>query len=241
MSSGYVLDFKDRSFREFVSENAGVDIFDEKYNYHSGSKANRLRAFWTKESDSLVSRLMRAMLDYLQSSRELSCVHWDGTVQNLFNECSRIIENLDDEGTGEHLEVIKLASNDKELALLFESIEKEILDKKPECALDRLHTFLVRYVRQLCSKHGIDYKNKPLQACFAEYIKRLKEKEIIQSRMAELILKSSISLVDAFNDVRNNQSFAHDNSVLGYDESLLIFKNVTSIIKYISSVEKAVT
>ena len=82
MSSGYVLDFTDRSFRDFISENAGVDIADEKYNYHSGSKANRLRAFWTKESDSLVSRLMRAMLEYLQSSRDLSCVHWDGTVQN---------------------------------------------------------------------------------------------------------------------------------------------------------------
>jgi len=41
--------------------------------------------------------------------------------------------------------------------------------------------------------------------------------------MTERILKSSISILDAFNDVRNNKSLAHDNPVLNRNESLLIF------------------
>jgi|SRR5579862_1801985 len=68
MASGYVLDFSDRTFSEFVSDSTGRDIFDSKYNYRSGSKANRLRAFWQKEDNSVVGKLMRDMLDYLGES-----------------------------------------------------------------------------------------------------------------------------------------------------------------------------
>ena len=42
-------------------------------------------------------------------------------------------------------------------------------------------------------------------------MKRLKVEGQIDSEMTERILKSSIPVLEAFNDVRNNQSFAHDN------------------------------
>jgi hypothetical protein len=68
MASGYVLDFSDRTFGEFVSDSTGRDIFDSKYNYRSGSKANRLRSFWQKEDNAVVGKLMADMLDYLGES-----------------------------------------------------------------------------------------------------------------------------------------------------------------------------
>jgi len=64
MESGYVLDFSNRSFAEFVRDSTGRDIYDSRYDYESGSKANRLRAFWQKEDNSVVGKLMSAMLDY---------------------------------------------------------------------------------------------------------------------------------------------------------------------------------
>jgi len=45
MRSGYVLDFSNRTFTEFVLDSTGRDIFDSRYEYASASKANRLRAF----------------------------------------------------------------------------------------------------------------------------------------------------------------------------------------------------
>jgi Abortive infection C-terminus len=51
------------------------------------------------------------------------------------------------------------------------------------------------------------------------------------------ILKSSISVLDAFNDVRNNQSLAHDNDVLNYEEALLIFDHVADSIRFLKSLE----
>jgi hypothetical protein len=51
------------------------------------------------------------------------------------------------------------------------------------------------------------------------------------------ILKSSISTFEAFNDVRNNQSLAHDNRILNYEESILIFNHVASSIRFLRSIE----
>jgi hypothetical protein len=108
-------------------------------------------------------------------------------------------------------------------------------------AIDRLHTFTVKYIRHLCDKHGIQYgKNTPLHSLFGGYVKHLKSQDLIESEMTERILKSSISILDSFNKVRNIQSFAHDNPLLNYDEALLIFNNISSSIRFIESIEEDV-
>jgi hypothetical protein len=89
----------------------------------------------------------------------------------------------------------------------------------------------------LCDKHGIEHGKKPLHSLFGEYVKYLKQHDLIQSQMTERILKGSISILEAFNDVRNNQSFAHDNPILNYNESILIFNNVASAIRFLQSIE----
>ena len=55
--------------------------------------------------------------------------------------------------------------------------------------------------------------------------------------MTERILKSSISVFDSFNAVRNDHSLAHDNEMLGPDEAQLILDYVISCIRFVQSVE----
>ncbi len=94
-------------------------------------------------------------------------------------------------------------------------------------------------MRGLCSKHLIDFtKETPLHSLFGGYVKHLVNEKLIDSQMTERILKSSISVLEAFNDVRNNKSFAHDNPILNYNESILIFNDVSNVIRFIESVEK---
>ncbi len=64
MSSGYVLDFTNRTFAEFIKDSTGRNIYDARYANASGSKAHRLRAFWEKEDNRVVGKLMNDMLDY---------------------------------------------------------------------------------------------------------------------------------------------------------------------------------
>jgi hypothetical protein len=63
MESGYVLNFSNRTFAEFMEEIASVDIYAERYEYGSGSKANRLRAFWDQESNYSVAQVLEALLN----------------------------------------------------------------------------------------------------------------------------------------------------------------------------------
>jgi hypothetical protein len=94
MDSGYVLDFSNRTFQEFILESLNIDIYDEKYNYHSGSKANRLRCFWKEESNSTVGELLEKLLEYWRTKRLVA--HWviSTEEENLFNECQKISERL---------------------------------------------------------------------------------------------------------------------------------------------------
>jgi len=64
MSSGYVMNFSDRTFGEFVLEVVDRDIHDEKYKTGGSSKANKLRAFWKTESDPMVAKLILALVEH---------------------------------------------------------------------------------------------------------------------------------------------------------------------------------
>jgi hypothetical protein len=229
MSSGWVLDFSNRTFQEFVLESTGKDIFDEKYNNASGSKANRLRAFWRKEPNHVTGRLLTALLEYrktLKGSSDVS-LEYEGIVLRLLRNSSV-----------QDIEAIEPNAEGKDFEALAESVRKSIEDNKPELGLDRLHTFVVKYVRVLCEKRGIQIdRNKPLHSLFGEYTKSLRKSGVIQSEMTERILKSSISILEAFNQVRNEHSLAHDNPILSHSEGLLIFNNVASSIRFIAALE----
>jgi len=238
MGGGYVLDFSNRTFREFTLDNVDIDIYDSKYDYVSGSKANRLRAFWNEESNYLVSKFISDLLEYWKTQKLLNFQSISQAEQDLFDECQKVAERLKQDSTIEHIEAIQPYSNDRDFSLLAKSIREGIQRNEPEAELGKLHTYVVKYIRQLCDKHGIIYnKNTPLHSLFGGYVKYLRQNNMIESEMTERILKSSISIMESFNKVRNEQSFAHDNPILNYNESILIFSNVASSIKFIQSIE----
>lgn len=67
METGYVLNFSDRTMREFFRDDVGVDIYAEKFNYASGSKANRMRGFWLKADDKLVGKSIAKLIEYIET------------------------------------------------------------------------------------------------------------------------------------------------------------------------------
>lgn len=63
MSGGYVLDFSNRTFEEFFREVVGVRIYDSRFALGSGSKANRMRAFWQVATDEQVRLLLSGLIN----------------------------------------------------------------------------------------------------------------------------------------------------------------------------------
>ncbi|MCB1764070.1 MAG: abortive infection family protein [Gammaproteobacteria bacterium] len=68
MGSGYVLNFSDRTFGDFVQEAVDIEIHLEKYTIQGTSKAKKLRAFWEIESDYLVGRLLSALIEHAEDT-----------------------------------------------------------------------------------------------------------------------------------------------------------------------------
>lgn len=232
MGSGYVLDFSNRTFGEFVMDATGRDPYDAKYN-HGSSKANRLRAFWAAEPNRVVGKLMADILAY---ARNLPGDKDAG----LFEECTRTVARLQQDNPVQELDALVAFVNERDFEVVAKAVRGAIDRDELEVGLDRLHTFVVKYVRSLCEGSGLAVdREKPLHSLFGEYVKHLRQAGRLESEMTARILKSSISTLEAFNDVRNNRSLAHDNPILGYEEALLIFNHVASSVRFLRSIDTA--
>lgn len=232
MEGGYVLDFTDRTFSEFFHEHSGRDIGQTQCRIGSGSKANRLRGFWNVEPNHVVGNVLEALIEHgLEYHRIRDDISFVG-------DCRRIVTRLTQGSPVSELDAISATINERDFEVVAKQIREVIERNEPEAGLDRLHTFVFKYVRNLCADRGIVLtRDKALHSAFGEYVKRLRDEGHIESEMTIRIVKSSISIFEAFNDVRNSQSLAHDNKILNYDESLLIFNHVASTIRFLKSLE----
>jgi len=94
MGSGYVLDFSDRTMGEFFRNDIGIDIFTQKYNYRSGSKANRLRGLWLKEDNKTVGKTILKLIEYIESQILIDNFKQDNFPIERIKACKEIAEKL---------------------------------------------------------------------------------------------------------------------------------------------------
>jgi len=249
MGGGYVLNFSNRTFEEFVTDTTGRNIYDSRYDYGSGSKANRLRGFWQAEPNYVVGKLLSALIDHQKEVEDENQISGNFYAKkkpeelqltaSLREDCRRIVTRLLQEQPVPELEALAAMSDEKDFETVARAVRDAIGKNEPETGLDRLHTFVIKYVRTLCNERGLVVtRAKPLHSLFGEYVKSVQGGGLIESEMTLRILKSSISTLEAFNDVRNNRSLAHDNPILNYDEALLIFNHVASSVKFLSSLQR---
>jgi hypothetical protein len=232
MGGGYVLDFSDRTFADFFDE-FRIDIDNDRYKARGTSKANRLRMHWELDANTEVGRILAAMIDY-----GLERVTLGDSSSLLIEDCRRIARRLLDALPVPELDALDATTDERDFEVVAAHVREAIEKNQPEAALDRLHTFVIKFVRVASEPYGISANsNKPLHSLFGEYVRALRVSGYLDSTMTERILKSSISVLEAFNHVRNNQSLAHDNTTLNYEESLLIFNHVAASVRFMKALE----
>lgn len=67
MGGGYALDFSDRTMGGFFRDDLSIDIYNKKFNYASGSKANHMRGFWIASDDKTVGQSMLKLIEYIKT------------------------------------------------------------------------------------------------------------------------------------------------------------------------------
>lgn len=130
-----------------------------------------------------------------------------------------------------------------ELKITGSTINRAIEDAKallqnqgPTSAVDRLHTVLHGYLKQICTELNIPYsKDDTLN----QLMKKIRESHPALQTIdenTEHILRSLSNIFDKLNPVRNNATLAHANeTLLKTEEASLIIDSVNTILRYLNN------
>ena len=153
MSSGYVLNFSDYTFGEFVLENTGLDIHSDRYRTEGSSKAKKLRELWKLESDHIVGRLLLALIEYRDS------LQFESTPEEkeLENRCRQIATRLLSDGP--NLAPLKAEANVLNASHLAEQIRRleSSIEADPSLAIGTAKELI-----ETCCKTILAERGKPV-------------------------------------------------------------------------------
>ena len=151
MRGGYVLNFSDRTFGIFFTEELNIDIDNPTYSRYGTSKAKRLRCFLQTVDKPMAVRTLKALWEYREALRERS-----GQEDRLLNSYSRLLTVIDrlnlDPLTGEALRVPSATPFDRAVyaILLRELQDLSALDPQP-----RGYAF-ESFLKRLFDKFGLE-------------------------------------------------------------------------------------
>lgn len=238
MESGYVLDFSNRTIDNFFEDNFQIDFYSEEFSGNGDSKAKRLRALLTASSDSQCSIILRKLWNYRSTLSD----YYLGETPEIESEIQRafffILHKIEDGSPTITLaQSLEKFDTTETLGNLINSIERDVRDDRFSAALDRLHTYCQRKFRLLLESSGKTVgENTPLHSRVGEYCKVLESEQRL-SQMSIYIIKTSISVFQSFNDIRNNQSLAHDNDLINQREARFIIESICTLLRFIKSIE----
>lgn len=102
----------------------------------------------------------------------------------MADEIEEVFNDLGDEATFKKIAV---------------EIKASIQNNNPEAALDRLHTFMVSFLRLLSDRNKLEYeKDTTLNALYGRYIRYIDEHGLVKTEMTRRILKYGTNLLEAF-------------------------------------------
>jgi hypothetical protein len=229
---GYVLNFSDRTFREFFEDELRVDIDDARYRTHGTSKMNRLRSFIKSENPTKVAAALRALWSYRESLDHPRPVP-EGTQHRLFSLITRVESGEDLPRT----DAIDRFNDDETLEELVAAIERDVHADRPGAALDRLHTYCAKKFGHLLDQRGISWtREEPLHSRVGKYVRALQSERELRD-MTLQIMKNAIGVFDKFNHVRNNQTLAHDNQLPDKAEARFLFDSITTLLRFVRSMD----
>jgi len=236
---GYVLDFSDRSMGEFFEDEFGIEIYAQENFANGTSKRNCLTTFLQRVDEQTALRVLRALWDrregLLQAADPTASAVREAQAKSKAFE--KVIERLQGDPAPLTTEAVDAFARDRTLEELVSDIGRTIEANKPEVALDHLHTYCMKKVTHLLAIRDIQCgEDEPLHSRYAKYRKCLESEQDL-SEFTSRALKSFISLLESFNDVRNRKTLAHDNEILGPVEARFIFSSVSAMLTMLRAIE----
>lgn len=235
---GYILDFSDKTISEFFTDEFGIDIDDQAYAVNGTSKRSRLTALLTSADENTATKVLRTLWE----RREGLIARIDTGINQAAEEDIKrnfldVIAKIETGSSAPKSNGIDRFERNLTIEELVADIERTLAANKPEVAVDHLHTYCVKKITHLLRVRGLECgQDEPLHSRFGRYRKALLAERSVHE-FTDRALKSAISLLESFNDIRNNRSLAHDNEILGRAEARLVIESVNAILVFIRAIE----
>jgi predicted nucleotide-binding protein len=126
MGGGYFLDFTNNSLAQFIAESVDIELYSDKYEIGSGSKGNRMRAIWDLESNQLVGKLIRDIIED-DDDKKLLYPHHKDRNQELKRHCLQIAARLENSNSP----VVHPTVNQPEAARAFPPVQRNVPANRP--------------------------------------------------------------------------------------------------------------
>lgn len=219
------------------------------YTLFSDDEYDRLESFTSKTKLRLQElRKQPRISNTLESNyRFYVCEEGPTLCDSIAEQCQRakylrLATSMTLRGAGrlEGIESLQPNREDENFDALASQVRSAIESGTPELGLDRLHTFALKFIRTLYERHfgRPPTRDATANSLLGEFANDLRQKQLIQSKMASEILKSSARVLDEFNNVRNNQSLAHDNpELINKREAYFIYQSVAASIRFLRELE----
>lgn len=231
-----MLDFSDRTMREWFLENFDLEIFQERFQIEGSSKGKTLWGFVAAAEPRLVASVLRSLWDYRCDLTEYSEAE-TAEETKLREWLVQFTVELEQSSSVKLEDALRDFSGDTSLPKLRASIANDLIAEQPEVAVDRIHTYCVKRLRTLLGERGQEVEAKtPLHSIFGKYGKALKEEGLI-SEFVIPTLRAQHRLFESLNDARSKRSFAHDNPLLSVSEAQFIVDSVLAALAFIERIE----
>lgn len=162
---------------------------------------------------------------------------------HIFRMFAPILNLLNESDDSEDVNFSRIASRSGAVHKSIEDALVFIREGKYDSAVDRVHTAFHGYLRQLLNEHSAYYTvDESLPALYAKlhvyYESHIQPADV--GERVKMILRSAGGMVNAVNELRNNNTVAHPNGqLIQKKESQLVIRLVNAIIDYIEDIEKS--
>lgn len=228
VDSGYLGDFSYRTHAEFYTDYCDLNI--DPYQL-DGTTRERFIAILKSQHAFNQAKILRGVLNRFPLNAPEA------------PQCRTRIELEFVEGLITRLDEYNLLGgwspiNASEIAAIaIADAESLINSSGPASAVDRIHTALHAYLKELCSQANIIYEESDT---LARLLRLLRKHPDLQSELAssdklENVLRAFGSVLDSLNPIRNWHSLAHANSLLDEEDAKLAINAAMTIMRYLDA------
>lgn len=241
IGEGYVFkywqnkDYNKNTTRGLLLDACGIDIYKDN-DYQGLSQQKCVEKIWNESSPQTVSKLLDAFCDYFKF--RMGTDRWSEEDYQDYSAVQKVSKRLSEANS-----VALPKQEQADLLLIVRDIEKNIDAGTPELAVDRLHTFATQFFRKVCQSHGIPTKDdKGTQYSLDGNVARLKkwyaDNNYFESEFCVIALQNTINIFAKFNEIRNEKSAAHPNSLLAKVEAEYAVKVIADTLIFIDKIER---